>query len=808
MKNYILSFLILCALTIDLSAQRFEGNKAQEIIPEAKSLTIDRETGLVKLCVFGERLEFNEKSIDRFSEMLRLNPSNSFEEISTQKDKLGFEHIKFRQFYFGIPIEYSSITFHLKEGKWDSFSGDYWQNVQVDIKPLLSESLALVRARQEFPANQFKTSQVLELCILPYEGDFKLVYKVDHFALDPMFRKFLYISAIDGELVKSVTRIHHVNSEGEAETRYSGLRTITTDSTSSGFRLRDYTRGEGIITRDLNSSTSYSSAADVYDDDNYWEETDYSADASLDAHWGTEQVYDYFLDVHGRDSYDGNGASINSYVDYGSSYSNAFWNGEAMTYGAGGGGDNPFPSLDVVAHEIVHGLTEYSAGLIYSYESGALNESFSDVFGIVVDFYARGDEYANYEMAEEIRTPPIRSMSDPNSRDCPDTYQGDFWVFGSFDNGGVHFNSGVQNFWFYLLVEGGAGVNDNGDSYSVNSIGMDAAAAIAYRNLTVYLSPNSQYEDARTFSIQSAIDLYGECSEEVIAVTNAWQAVGVGEVFDNAVVAAFDYSNNFFCQIPATIDFTDFSNNANEYLWDFGDGETSNEENPSHTYTASGVYTVTLEVSGEAGCSTADTLELIDLITIVEEGGPVSPACSPSSSTTSLFSGIQQFNLLSFDNSSEAADVGYEDFSCTHLSEGTSGTFHDLTVTLYGAEYLKIWIDLDANGAFTASEIIYQSETAENFHVSSLLLPSTELYDEPLRLRVMSSSISSFDACSITSAGQVEDYTLVLLENFDPPSADFVASDLNVQPSESVFYTDLSSNIPVSWEWYFEGGVP
>ncbi|MEM9896610.1 MAG: PKD domain-containing protein, partial [Bacteroidota bacterium] len=358
------------------------------------------------------------------------------------------------------------------------------------------------------------------------------------------------------------------------------------------------------------------------------------------------------------------------------------------------------------------------------------------------------------------------------------------------------------------LVEGGTGVNDNGDSYSVNSIGMEAAAAIAYRNLTVYLSPSSQYADARTFSIQSAIDLYGECSEEVIAVTNAWQAVGVGDIFDNAVVAAFDYSNNFFCQIPATIDFTDFSNNANEHMWDFGDGETSNEVNPSHTYTASGVYTVTLEVSGEAGCSTADTLELTDLITIVEEGGPVSPTCSPSSSTTSLFSGIQQFNLLGFDNGSEAADVGYEDFSCTHLSEGTSGTFHDLSVSLYGAEYLKIWIDLDANGAFTESEIIYQSETAENFHVASLLLPSTELYDEPLRLRVMSSSVSSFNACSITSAGQVEDYTLVLLENSDPPSADFIASDLNVQPSESVFYTDLSSNIPDSWEWYFEGGVP
>ena len=124
-------------------------------------------------------------------------------------------------------------------------------------------------------------------------------------------------------------------------------------------------------------------------------------------------------------------------------------------------------------------------------------------------------------------------MSNPNSFGDPDTYKGDNWLIGSFDNGGVHINSGVQNFWFYLLVEGGSGVNDNGDAYQVNGIGWEKAADIAYRNLTTYLVPNSQYADAREGALQSAADLFGSCSEEFIATAAAWYAVGVGLSIQN-----------------------------------------------------------------------------------------------------------------------------------------------------------------------------------------------------------------------------------------------------------------------------------
>ncbi len=129
----------------------------------------------------------------------------------------------------------------------------------------------------------------------------------------------------------------------------------------------------------------------------------------------------------------------------------------------------------------------------------------------------------------------LRNMSNPNDPNAltqqPDTYEGDFWYTGSGDNGGVHYNSGVQNYWFYLLSEGGSGVNDNEDYFSVNAIGMNKAASIAYQNLTFYLTPNSNYADARNGSIAAAVELQDAgilTPTDVEQVIAAWCAVGVG----------------------------------------------------------------------------------------------------------------------------------------------------------------------------------------------------------------------------------------------------------------------------------------
>ena len=152
------------------------------------------------------------------------------------------------------------------------------------------------------------------------------------------------------------------------------------------------------------------------------------------------------------------------------------------------------------------------------------------IFGNTLQQFA---DSANFSWLVGEQAGAIRSMSDPSSfgnfsGPYPDTYKGNGWYNGNEDNGGAHLNSTVFSHWFYLVAAGGSGTNDNGNTYQVSGVGVDAAIAIAYRMLDNYLLPTAQFEDAWQAAIQSAEDLYGTCSAEAIAVTNAWFAVGFG----------------------------------------------------------------------------------------------------------------------------------------------------------------------------------------------------------------------------------------------------------------------------------------
>jgi hypothetical protein len=297
------------------------------------------------------------------------------------------------------------------------------------------------------------------------------------------------------------------------------------------YRLRESGRGGGIVTFDAQNQTSMAFSVDFVDADSNFSDT--NARAGVSTHWAAEATYDYFLIEHFRNSYDNEGGRLISFAHYDSAWSNAMGGGGFMWFGDGDGSNyGPLVSLDVVGHEFTHSVTQFTADLIYQNESGALNESFSDIFGTAVEFFAEGSN-GDWLIGEDFAliAPHFRSMKDPNSRNDPDSYLGDFWYTGTDDNGGVHTNSGVQNFWFYLLSEGGSGVNDNGDSYSVIGIGIEEAAQIAYRNLTIYLMPTSGYQDAKFASINSAIDLFGGNSQQYHSVIDAWNAVGIYSPF-------------------------------------------------------------------------------------------------------------------------------------------------------------------------------------------------------------------------------------------------------------------------------------
>ncbi len=483
-----------------------------------------------------------QQRIELLRSHLELGPNESLRLLDLNRDELGFAHFKYQQLYAGHPVETAVYSAHVKNGQIVTLSGDRVSLADVSITARLSGEAALQSALAHVGAETYawqlgtfaavsslgalNESPTGELVYFRNgDGDFELTYKFDIFALAPMSRAYIYVDANTGEIQGSVDRIHEIDTAASGTSLYNGDVEFTADEDAGEFRLRQAI--DGVETYDMNSGYDYMNAVDFISDTNEFIEPD--VHVGVQAHWGTEQVFEYYFTQHSRNSFDNLGTTLVSFVSFGQNYSNAFWNGSFMTYGDGDGITfNPLVSLDIVGHELTHGVTEFSAGLVYSYESGALNESFSDIFGKAVENFATGSN--NWLIGDDIGvggSGAIRNMEDPNQFNDPDTYLGDFWWTNPGDNGGVHTNSGVQNKWFQLLTDGGSGVNDNGDAYSVAGIGIDDAADIAYRNLIVYLTPDSQFVDARLGAIQAAIDLFGEDSPQQQAVEEAWDAVGV-----------------------------------------------------------------------------------------------------------------------------------------------------------------------------------------------------------------------------------------------------------------------------------------
>ncbi len=339
---------------------------------------------------------------------------------------------------------------------------------------------------------------------------------------------------------------------------------------------------------------------------------------ALDAHWGMQKVLDFYSSVLNRNSYNNKGTIIYQFIDpisvVGPKYNNAYasydMNGIGyMVYGMGDGVEmGPVVELDVMAHEFTHMVTNFNGngGLNYERESGALNESFSDILGTTIERVALGSK-ANWQIGEDVMlmATEMRKMDDPKNSmlpskekitklyfklfgvdditllpqdvresienlDCsipegsmPDTYKGEFWQDTediSKDHGGVHTNSGVQNYWFYLLTEGGTGMNDNNEEYDIDGIGILDAVKIAYRNLTFYLTPDATYEDALEGSMKSAEDLFGALSKQQKSVYDAWCAVGLrSEKYDKI------YGNSAVSNI-STDDMMIYTDKGNLYI--------------------------------------------------------------------------------------------------------------------------------------------------------------------------------------------------------------------------------------------------
>lgn len=625
-KLFIALFLGFTLLNQGAFAQNYQGALASKIVVGSEFVRLGKMSPVPEFVRLQKRAQFPASKFPEWAKKaFELNQNIGFTKLREEVDELGIQHIRYQVTNNGIPVFGAFVYTHGTNDMVSSINGKMPSSIRLR-QATLAETNALEKAKNQINAETYKWELQGEEEHLKWEtedptatyfpkgelvyinpefnfkngADFRLAYKFDIYAHKPVGRYVVFVDAETGDVLFQNDRICSADVVGTAQTGYSGTQTITTDSNNGGYRLRESGRGSGVRTFDMNEGTNYGNAVDFVDADNNWNNVNANYDQfATDAHWGAEMTYDYFLNEHGRQSIDDNNMQINSYVHYDAGYNNAFWDGQRMTYGDGNG--NPLVGLDVCGHEMTHGVTENSAGLIYQDEYGALNESFSDIFGAAVEFIANPSS-GDWLMGEDVGA--FRSMSNPNQYGDPDTYDGDNWFTGAGDNGGVHINSGVQNKWFYILVEGENGTNDLGDPYNVTGIGLADAQSIAYRNLTVYLGQTSEYADARFYAIQSAIDLFGGCSPQVIATTDAWYAVGVGDEFDPTVVGDFSAAITSNCEAPATVSFSNLSTNGSSFEWDFGDGSTSTDTDPTHTYSALGDYTVTLSVDGD-NCGTA-----------------------------------------------------------------------------------------------------------------------------------------------------------------------------------------------------------
>lgn len=338
----------------------------------------------------------------------------------------------------------------------------------------------------------------------------KLIYAVDIAYVSPEAARWkIEVDAETGDVLKKQNILAEAAATGSGIGVNGDTKSPLNISTiTGGYTLTDVTHTGKINTYDARNGTS-----SLYTINNATKTFTTTAQrAAVDAHYYADQVYDYYLNTHNRNSYDGKGAPINSVVHYSRNYNNAFWNGQYMVYGDGDG--RTFTALsganDVIAHELTHAVTETTANLAYENQPGALNESFSDVFGYFVD-------PEDWLMGEDVYTPGVagdalRSLSNPTLygqpahmnqyQNLPNTEDGDW--------GGVHINSGIPNKAAYNTVQ---------------AIGKAKAEKIYYRALTQYLTANAQFVDAKKALMQSANDLYG--STEAQAVTSAWNSVGV-----------------------------------------------------------------------------------------------------------------------------------------------------------------------------------------------------------------------------------------------------------------------------------------
>ena len=465
----------------------------------------------------------------------------------------GRAHERLWQVYEGLPVFGAQVIRQMDGRSVISVTGRLYEELEMDVNASISPERAnAVAVAAAGPGGQIRGETTLG--ILPVEGGYRLVYRMDVHS-DWTIRE-VYVDADSGVIVRSLNGIHSQMAIGEGTGVLGARKKLSTNQTSSTYQAVDRVRPAVAFTMAFPGTlgrlnqflqTAFFFNSDIAtDSDNTWTDA-----PTVDAHVYQGWVYDYYFTRFGRRGMDDRNIEVDSVVHplarseatrqppelVGSYINNAFYccNG-VLVYGDGDGRifNHLAGGFDVVAHEWTHGVTDYSSQLIYQDESGALNESFSDIMAAAMEFYYQpvggGSDRADWQIAEDVFLVfpgYLRSLNNPAAIGHPDHYSLRRFIGTNFDEGGVHYNLTIGTHAFYLAVAGGrnrvSGINVPG----VGQENIEKMENIFYRAFVMLMAPNSRFSDARRATLQAASDLYGPNSTERAQVALAWSAVGV-----------------------------------------------------------------------------------------------------------------------------------------------------------------------------------------------------------------------------------------------------------------------------------------
>jgi bacillolysin len=481
---------------------------------------------------------------------------------TTRDDGLmpGRSHERADQYHRGVRVWGADVSRQLAGGQTVSVFGVVYDGIEIDTSPALDPAEAKA-AIEALAGARLGEARVPELVVLPpTDGGvrFALAYTERVFSERGLYRYF-----VDARTGRLLLELNDLKTQASAVGRGRGVlgdeKKIATRTNPGGFQTWDELRPPDIRTYDMRGNTELAIAflnglaplpfSQLASDTN----NDWNDGAVVDAHVYSGWSYDYYFKRHNRMGLDNRNIQIASLThsvrrqdffdappSHDPFYLNAAYFGDGiMMYGEGlpagvtiGGQYIDFFSagIDVVAHELTHGVTDYSSALIYQGESGALNEAFSDMMAAGVEFFFQppgsAQRQADYSIGEDVWRPGgIRSMSNPGLFADPDHYSRRFT--GVADNGGVHTNSAIANQAFYLAIEGGTNRTSGLPVTGVGAANREQIEKVFYRAFTQMLPAGANFSTARAATIQAARDLYGAGGAVERAVTQAWTAVGV-----------------------------------------------------------------------------------------------------------------------------------------------------------------------------------------------------------------------------------------------------------------------------------------